>query len=413
MFFEQIELRGHIIDSLLLPKVLDEILTRGGNFTIREIQVGKQRDDASYARIEVYGPSPEVVDDIVRHVRQQGAEVVEQESVRLVEAPADGVFPPDFYVTTNQKTFVHYRGQWLEVRPVTMDCAIAVDEQRLQAEAVKFAQVQKGRLIAVGHHGIRVAPRERPGERRSVFEFMGSSVSSEKPKSAIVREVAAEMRRARESGGRILVVAGPAIVHTGAGEHFEKLVAQGYVNRLFAGNALAVHDIENALFGTSLGVYLERGSLAEKGHENHMRAINAIRGAGGIAAAVAGGILRRGIFYQCVKHNVDIVLAGSIRDDGPLPEVITDTLAAQKLMRARLEGVTMVLMMCTMLHSIAVGNLLPAHVKTICVDINPAVVTKLSDRGTFQAVGLVTDIEPFLRELTEFLAAGESPAGPV
>ncbi|HNZ75322.1 MAG TPA: TIGR00300 family protein [Verrucomicrobiota bacterium] len=413
MFFEQIELRGHIIDSLLLPKVLDEILTRGGNFTIREIQVGKQRDDASYARIEVYGPSPEVVDDIVRHVRQQGAEVVEQESVRLVEAPADGVFPPDFYVTTNQKTFVHYRGQWLEVRPVTMDCAIAVDEQRLQAEAVKFAQVQKGRLIAVGHHGIRVAPRERPGERRSVFEFMGSSVSSEKPKSAIVREVAAEMRRARESGGRILVVAGPAIVHTGAGEHFEKLVAQGYVNRLFAGNALAVHDIENALFGTSLGVYLERGSLAEKGHENHMRAINAIRGAGGIAAAVAGGILRRGIFYQCVKHNVDFVLAGSIRDDGPLPEVITDTLAAQKLMRARLEGVTMVLMMCTMLHSIAVGNLLPAHVKTICVDINPAVVTKLSDRGTFQAVGLVTDIEPFLRELTEFLAAGESPAGPV
>ncbi|HOX62216.1 MAG TPA: TIGR00300 family protein [Verrucomicrobiota bacterium] len=413
MFFEQIELRGHIIDSLLLPKVLDEILTRGGNFTIREIQVGKQRDDASYARIEVYGHSPEVVDDIVRHVRQQGAEVVEQESVRLVEAPADGVFPPDFYVTTNQKTFVHYRGQWLEVRPVTMDCAIAVDEQRLQAEAVKFAQVQKGRLIAVGHHGIRVAPRERPGERRSVFEFMGSSVSSEKPKSAIVREVAAEMRRARESGGRILVVAGPAIVHTGAGEHFEKLIAQGYVNRLFAGNALAVHDIENALFGTSLGVYLERGSLAEKGHENHMRAINAIRGAGGIAAAVAGGILRRGIFYQCVKHNVDFVLAGSIRDDGPLPEVITDTLAAQKLMRARLEGVTMVLMMCTMLHSIAVGNLLPAHVKTICVDINPAVVTKLSDRGTFQAVGLVTDIEPFQRELTEFLAAGESPAGPV
>ncbi len=413
MFSEQIELRGHIIDSLLLPKVLDEILTRGGNFTIREIQVGKQRDDASYARIEVYGPSPEVVDDIVRHVRQQGAEVVEQESVRLVEAPADGVFPPDFYVTTNQKTFVHYRGQWLEVRPVTMDCAIAVDEQRLQAEAVKFAQVQKGRLIAVGHHGIRVAPRERPGERRSVFEFMGSSVSSEKPKRPIVREVAAEMRRARESGGRILVVAGPAIVHTGAGEHFEKLVAQGYVNRLFAGNALAVHDIENALFGTSLGVYLERGSLAEKGHENHMRAINAIRGAGGIAAAVAGGILRRGIFYQCVKHNVDFVLAGSIRDDGPLPEVITDTLAAQKLMRARLEGVTMALMMCTMLHSIAVGNLLPAHVKTICVDINPAVVTKLSDRGTFQAVGLVTDIEPFLRELTEFLAAGESPAGPV
>lgn len=408
MFSEQIELRGHIIDSLLLPKVLDEILTCGGSFTIREIRIGKQRNDVSYACIDVFGPAPEVVDDIVRRVRQQGAEVVEQKAVRLAEAPADGVFPPDFYVTTNQQTLVHRGGRWIEVRPVTMDCGIAVDGRSLKAEAVKFSQVRRGMMIAVGHHGIRVAPLERSGERRSVFEFMASSVSSEKPKSAVVREVAAEMRRARQSGGKILVVAGPAIVHTGAGEHFEKLIEHGYVNRLFAGNALAVHDIENALYGTSLGVYLERGSLAEKGHENHMRAINTIRGAGGIAAAVAVGVLRQGILYQCVKHNVDFVLAGSIRDDGPLPEVITDTLAAQKLMRAKLEGVAMALMMCTMLHSIAVGNLLPAHVKTICVDINPSVVTKLSDRGTFQAIGLVTDIEPFLRELTEFLAAEEN-----
>ena len=388
--------------------MLDEILTGGGSFTIREIKIGKQSNDPSYASIEVMASSPEAVDDIVRRLRQQGAEVVEQKGVRLAEAPADGVFPPDFYVTTNQQTYVHHNGKWIEVEPVTMDCGIAVDVQKSSASTVKFSQVRKGMLIAVGHHGIRVAPLERSTERRSVFEFMASNVSSEKPKSAVIREVAAEMRLAKKAGGRILVVAGPAVVHTGAGEHFEKMIEQGYVNLLFAGNALAAHDMEQAFYGTSLGVYLKEGALAEEGHENHMRAINTIRGAGGIAQAVASGVLRQGIMYQCVKHHVDFVLAGSIRDDGPLPDVITDVVAAQKMMRSKLDGVTIALMMCTMLHSIAVGNLLPAHVKTICVDINPSVVTKLSDRGTFQAIGLVTDIEPFLRELTEFLAEGET-----
>jgi lysine-ketoglutarate reductase/saccharopine dehydrogenase-like protein (TIGR00300 family) len=403
MFSEQIELRGHFIDSLLLPKVLDEILNYGGTFTIRDIKVGKQRTDPSYACIDVFGPSPEVVDDIVRHLRQHGAEVVEQKNVQLAEAPADGVFPPDFYVSTNQQTFVRLEDTWIEVRPASMDCGIAVDLKRAEAQTVKFSQVRKGMQIAVGHHGIRVNPVERSTDRHSVFEFMASNVSSEKPKSAVIREVAAEMRLARQSGGKILVVAGPAIVHTGAGEHFEKLIERGYVNLLFAGNALAAHDMEQALYGTSLGVYLSAGALADEGHENHMRAINTIRSAGGIAQAVEKGLLRQGIMFQCVKHKVDFVLAGSIRDDGPLPEVVTDVVAAQKIMRSKLGGVTIALMMCTMLHSIAVGNLLPAHVKTICVDINPSVVTKLSDRGTFQAIGLVTDIEPFLRELTEFL----------
>jgi lysine-ketoglutarate reductase/saccharopine dehydrogenase-like protein (TIGR00300 family) len=405
MFSEQIELRGHIIDSLLLPKVLDEILTYGGSFTIRDIRIGKQRHDPSYACIDVFGASPEVVDDIVRRLRQQGAEVVEQTNVRLAEAPADGVFPTDFYVTTNQQTFVHLDGKWLEVRPATMDCGIAVELKTQTAATVKFSQLRRGTLIAVGHHGIRVMPVQRATDRRSVFEFMASSVSSEKPKSAVIREVATEFRLAREAGGKILVVAGPAVVHTGAGEHFQKLIEWGYVNLLFAGNALAAHDIEQALFGTSLGVYLDRGALADEGHENHMRAINAIRAAGGIAPAVAHGVLRQGIMHHCIVHQVDFVLAGSIRDDGPLPEVVTDVVAAQKLMRSKLDGVTIALMMGTMLHSIAVGNLLPASVKTICVDINPSVVTKLTDRGTFQAIGLVTDIEPFLRELTEFLAA--------
>jgi lysine-ketoglutarate reductase/saccharopine dehydrogenase-like protein (TIGR00300 family) len=258
-------------------------------------------------------------------------------------------------------------------------------------------------LIAVGHHGIRVTPVERAIDRKSVFEFMASNVSSEKPKSAVIREIAAEIRLAKKSGGKILVVAGPAVVHTGAGEHFEKLIEWGYVNLLFAGNALATHDIEQALYGTSLGVYLSRGALADEGHENHIHAINTIRNTGGITQAVEKGVLRQGIMYQCVKHEVEFVLAGSIRDDGPLPEVITDVVAAQKAMRAKLGGVTIAMMMGTMLHSIAVGNLLPASVKTICVDINPSVVTKLTDRGTFQAIGLVTDIEPFLRELTEFI----------
>ncbi len=407
MFSEQIELRGHIIDSLILPKVLDEILTGGGSFTIREVKIGRQRHDASYACIDVFGPTPEVVDDIVRRLRQHGAEVVERKTVELVEAPADGVFPKDFYVTTNQQTFVNLGSKWIEVQPATMDCGIAVDPQKKEAQTVKFSQVRKGTLIAVGHHGIRVEPVQRAIDRRSVFEFMASSVSSEKPKSAVIHEIAAEISLAKRSGGKILVVAGPAVVHTGAGEHFEKMIQRGYVNLLFAGNALAVHDIEHALYGTSLGVYLERAALADKGHENHMRAINAIRAAGGISQAVANGVLQQGIMFQCVKHGVEFLLAGSIRDDGPLPDVITHMVAVQKMMRSKLGGVSIALMMGTMLHSIAVGNLLPASVKTICVDINPSVVTKLTDRGTFQAIGLVTDLEPFLRELTEFLAQEE------
>src|SRR6266478_3539486 len=404
MFTEQIELRGHIIDSLTLPKVLDEILSHGGLFKIREINIGRQRNDPSYARIEIKGPSAEVVDEIVRRLRHHGAELVEEAGMELAPAPADGVFPSGFYVTTNQQTFVHLDGRWIEAQPVIMDSGIAVDPEKKRATAVKFYEVRQGMLIAVGHRGIRVAPPERSTAKLNAFEFMASNVSTEKPKSAVIRALAEEMRLARKAGGRILVVAGPAVVHTGAGEHFEKLIEWGYVNLLFAGNALATHDIEQALYGTSLGVYLSRGALADEGHENHIHAINTIRGAGGITQAVAKNVLRQGIMYQCVKHGVEYVLAGSIRDDGPLPEVITDVVAAQKAMRAKLGGVTIAMMMGTMLHSIAVGNLLPASVKTICVDINPSVVTKLTDRGTFQAIGLVTDIEPFLRELTEFVA---------
>jgi lysine-ketoglutarate reductase/saccharopine dehydrogenase-like protein (TIGR00300 family) len=357
----------------------------------------------------VFAATPEAVDALVGRLRQHGVEVVQEADVQLAEAPADGVFPADFYVTTNQQTFIHLGGQWVEVQPATMDSGICVDPQTQTATTVKFSAVRKGMWFAIGHRGIRVMPLVRSVDRKGVFEFMASSVSSEKPKSAIIREVATEFRLAKKSGGKILVVAGPALVHTGAGEHFEKLIQWGYVDRLFAGNALAVHDMEHALYGTSLGVYLERGALADEGHENHMRAINTIRAAGGIGKAVELGVLKRGIMYNCIRHQVEFILAGSIRDDGPLPDVITDVVEAQKAMRARVGDVTIALMMGTMLHSIAVGNLLPAAVKTICVDINPSVVTKLADRGSFQAIGLVTDLEPFLRELAEFLA-GESEA---
>ena len=403
MFSETIELRGHIIDSLILPKVLDEILRAGGNFKIREIKIGERRADQSYARIEVSGPTHETLDELVLRLRQHGAEITEKVDVQLAPAPADGVFPADFYVTTNQQTFITLDGKEIEVHPAIMDSGITVDREAGRATAVKFYEVRKGMKIVAGHQGIRVAPIQRSTARTDVFEFM-SNVSVEQPKSAMIREMAREFKRTRDGKGKILVVAGPAVVHTGAAEHLEGLIQCGYVDLLFAGNALAVHDIENALFGTSLGVNLGRADIADQGHENHMRAINAIREAGGIARAVETGLLQRGIMCSCVRHGVEFVLAGSIRDDGPLPDVITDAIEAQKAMREKISGVSIALMMGTMLHSMAVENLLPASVKTVCVDINADVVNRLTDRGTFQTVGLVTDIEAFLRELTDCLS---------
>ena len=404
MFSETVILRGHIIDSLILPKVLDQILTQGGDFKIGEIKIGQNRVDQSFARIEVSAPKHELLDDIVLRLRQHGAEILEKKDVQLAPAPADGVFPKDFYVTTNQQTFVTLNGAEIEVRPALMDCAIVVDREPARAIAQKFHEVRRGMEIVVGHQGIKVVPVQRSTSRTDVFEFMSTNISLEKPKSGIIREMATELQRARGEGGKILVVAGPAVVHSGAVPHLEKLIEWGFVNLLFGGNALALHDIESALFGTSLGIDLKHGLLAERGQENQMRALNVIREAGGISRAVETGALKSGIMAACVRHGVEFVLAGSIRDDGPLPEVITDTLEAQDAMREKISGVTTALMMGTMLHSMATWNLLPARVKTLCVDVNPAVVSKLTERGSFQSLGLVSDLEPFLRELTVALA---------
>lgn len=404
---EEVEIRGHIIDSLLLPKILDEIAALGGRHQIREIQVGERRQDPSHARLQVEADSLETLERILASIIRHGAVPVHQRDCELVPADMEGAFPEGFYCTTNEDTEIRINGKWLAVDRQKMDAGIKVSADRRSAECVLMADVLPGELIVVGRYGVRVTPQQRAVRKLDAFGFMGSTVSSEKPKAVTVREIAAAMKQARAGAGKILVVAGPAVVHTGSSRLFSELIRQGYVNVLFAGNALAAHDIEQSFFGTSLGVSLESERPCEGGTEHHLRSINRIRRLGGIAQAVDAGVLKSGIMYECVKNHIPFVLAGSIRDDGPLPEVITDTRMAQRVMRDATKDVTFCLMIATMLHSVAVGNLLPARVKVVCVDINLATVTKLTDRGSFQTVGLVTDVEPFLRVLVQEL---DSPA---
>jgi lysine-ketoglutarate reductase/saccharopine dehydrogenase-like protein (TIGR00300 family) len=402
MYSETIEIRGHIIDSLLLPKILDDILKNGADFTIEELKLGQRREDTSYARVRLQSKNADSLDRVLKRIRQHGATLVEEQDCRLAQAEKDGVFPDDFYSTTNQQSYVRLKGVWVAVERPEMDCGIRVSPDMNEAECIAFVDVRAGDLFVVGHHGVKVEPMERPS-RDEAFGFMLSGVSTEKPKGTVARDIAKTFRDIRYRGQKILSVAGPAVVHTGAVPLFVRLIDSGYINLLFAGNALATHDIEYALFGTSLGVYLDKGIPAEHGHENHMRAINSIRKCGGIRQAVEQGVLKSGIMHACVRRGVPYLLAGSIRDDGPLPDVVTDVIEAQQRMRSMLPGVGAALMIATTLHSVAVGNLLPATVKTICVDINPAVITKLADRGSFQTVGIVTDAEPFLRELCQEL----------
>jgi lysine-ketoglutarate reductase/saccharopine dehydrogenase-like protein (TIGR00300 family) len=400
---EEVELQGHIIDSLILPKVLDEIIGQGGRFEFKKVKIGHARTDPSYARIEVSADTDDKLQEILRRISDHGATPVHLSDAVTVEADMDGAFPDGFYSTTNQRTEVRVGGHWIPVDDQEMDCGVLVEESARRARCVAMCRVKRGQMLVVGHRGVRVSPLERERDS-SEFEFMASAVSSEKPKAATVRRIGSEIKTIRAAGGRILLVAGPALIHTGSVEYVSRMIRDGFVQVLFAGNALAAHDIEYALFGTSLGVYVDRGTAAEKGHEHHLRAINTIRRLGGIQPAVDAGVIRSGIMYECVRHKVETVLAGSIRDDGPLPDVITDVLVAQDRMRAALSGVRFCLMIATTLHSIATGNLLPAWVRTVCVDINPATVTKLADRGTFQSIGVVTDVEPFLRALAQELA---------
>ena len=396
---EVIELTGHIIDSLILPKVFMEIMERGGNFDVEEFRMGKKKTETSYARIRIFSDDDETLSGIIDVVLGLGAVVSKDVDVKWEEAKKDGVFPDGFYATTNLETQVFLDSEWLDVKNPEMDCGIRIDVKKSTAETVPIGEIRKGDKIVVGHNGIKVTPLERSRERE-LFEFMGSGVSSEKPKGQLILGIAEEMISSKEVGKKILIVCGPAVIHTGSGRYLSEIIDMGFVDVLFSGNALAVHDIEYALFGTSLGVYLDKGIPASGGHEYHLRAINIVREAGGIKEAVERGIIKSGVMYSLVKNDIPFVLAGSIRDDGPLPEVITDVIAAQSEMRSHISGVGLAVMIASTLHSVAVGNLLPAFVRTIAVDINPAVVTKLTDRGTFQALGIVTDSESFLRELT-------------
>jgi hypothetical protein len=430
---EEVEISGHIIDSLILPKVLDTITAAGGTFRITNIAIGQSRHDPSNAVVEVRAPSEERMQHILAQIADHGAVPTTKQDCRLVEADMDGAFPEGFYSTTNLKTEVRLNGHWTEVADQEMDCGIVVEgvsiedrgastgetpssshlaprSSRLAPRCIPMTDVKRGMPIVMGHSGVRVIPLERTTVR-SDFTFMTSGVSTEKPKGALVREIARDLVANRQKGGKTLVVGGPAVVHTGSGPALCQLIRGGYVNKLFAGNALATHDIEQSLFGTSLGVHLADASISETGHEHHLRAINRIRRCGSIKNAVDQGVLKSGIMYECVKHNVDFLLAGSIRDDGPLPDVITDAMEAQRQMRAAIRDVTYCLMIATMLHSVAVGNLLPAWIKVICIDINPSTVIKLSDRGSFQTLGLVTDVEPFLRALVQEVQVLETGRG--
>jgi lysine-ketoglutarate reductase/saccharopine dehydrogenase-like protein (TIGR00300 family) len=401
----RIVLQGHIIDSMILPQVMDLIMDLGGNFTVEELKVGQHKTDPSLCRMEVVAGSAEELDRIVRQARALGATVESEQPARLEKVTQEGVFPEGFYSTSNLATDVLIEGQWVPVENIEMDCAIAVDRAERRAWTIVFQGAKPGMEVVTGHQGVRVTPQER-SRQTEIFSFMGSEVSAEKPKKVLISAIAEEMKQIRSTGGRILVVAGPGVVHTGAGRYLSRLIELGYVQVLFAGNALAVHDVEAALFGTALGVNVESGVAMEHGHEHHMRAINRVRAAGGLKQMVESGQLKSGVMKSAIDHGVEYILAGSVRDDGPLPDVITEMVEAQRRMRAALPGVRLALMLSTMLHSIATGNMLPAGVRTVCVDINPAVVTKLADRGSWQSIGLVTDVESFLRELAQVIETG-------
>jgi lysine-ketoglutarate reductase/saccharopine dehydrogenase-like protein (TIGR00300 family) len=402
----RIELRGHILDSGIFNRVLG-VLTdhERAQYVIEEFDSGRTKTDPSYARLAIEAADEAYLDDLIDKLREQGAEVMEEGDALIEPAPADGVLPDQFYATTNYATEVRVDGAWLPVANPEMDCAIVIDDGG--PLTVPPSDIKAGDPVVVGHRGVKLSIPQR-ARRKAVFEFMASAVSSEKPRHALLGEIARELLAVLRSGKRVLLVGGPAIIHTGAGPYLEELIRDGYVNALYAGNALAVHDMESQFFGTSLGVNLEDAFPAEEGHVHHLRTVNRIRAAGGIQPAIDNGLLRGGVMYEAYKKKIPVVLCGSIRDDGPLPDVITDVVECQRAMRKHVPEIGMALMVCTLLHSVAVGNLLPASCKTVSVDINPSSVTKLTDRGSHQTLGIVMDASSFLRELSLAIEAAEA-----
>jgi lysine-ketoglutarate reductase/saccharopine dehydrogenase-like protein (TIGR00300 family) len=394
------------MDTGILARVLDDVLEYGGDYRIESLDLGPQHEDESSALVEISAEDPERLNRILMRVQVHGANPVDPGTAMTRPAPADGVFPDDFYSTTNLETLVRLDREWIRVEQPEMDCGLVVTRRdgRSVVRTVPVSDVRAGEDVVCGPRGVRVElPPQAPRGEEDDFGFMSSAVSSEKPQALLVHQIAERLREVKAAGGRVLWVAGPAVVHTGAAPAMVRLVRAGYVDVLFAGNALATHDIESALFGTSLGVDLAKGSGVPHGHEHHIRAINTIRAAGSIAAAVRSGVLTGGVMHAMVEVDKPFVLVGSVRDDGPLPDVYTDVIEGQRAMRAELPGVGFAIMVATMLHSIATGNILPASIPLVCVDINPATVTKLADRGSAQAMGIVTDIGLFLEQLAREL----------
>ncbi|RLI91396.1 MAG: TIGR00300 family protein [Candidatus Altiarchaeales archaeon] len=382
---EEIELKGHIIDSMILPKVLDTIMDMHGDFEILQLDVGKTKQDESYCRILVKG-----TEELFEELERLGA-ILPKKEVKTKPAPADKILPDDFYGTTHHPTFVFLDGKWVEVENIEMDCVIVIDRKAKRAICKRQGLVKKGEEVVVGLDGIKVIPPQRPREPQEVFSFMSSEISPEKPVNAQIRGLAKEMKKIKDSNGKICFVVGTALAHTGADEALVELIRMGYVHVLFTGNGFATMDIEKQLFGTTLGMDKNTGRVLKRGYKSHLVAINEIWKAGSIKAAVEKGILKGGVMYECVKHNIPFVIAGSIRDDGPLPDTITDVMEAQDEMRKYIRDIDMCIIAASMLHGIATGNMLPSWVKTVAIDINPYVVTRLQDRGTTQALGIVSD----------------------
>jgi lysine-ketoglutarate reductase/saccharopine dehydrogenase-like protein (TIGR00300 family) len=399
-YSEVVEAEGHLIDSQILNVVFDTVVRRNASFDVLKFTIGRSNDEPSAISMRISAPTEQVLGQVLEELVALGCRMAEPHDALLREADRDGCVPDDFYSTTNHRTLVRYQGQWMEVQHQRMDAVIVI--ARGTAACLKLRDVRAGDAVVCGVAGVRVMPEFRDRDRLG-FAFMSNEISSERRVEVGVSRIAAMMRDVKAEGGRIAVVAGPVVIHTGGSPHFQELIRGAYVDVLLAGNALAVHDVEQALFGTSLGVDLDTGKAIEGGHRHHMRAINTICRAGGLRPAVEQGVLTSGVMYECIRRGVDYVLAGSIRDDGPLPDTIMDLRAAQDRYAEALEDVRLVLSLSTMLHGIGVGNMLPSWVKMVCVDINPAVVTKLADRGSSQTLGIVTDVGLFLHRLAQRL----------
>jgi lysine-ketoglutarate reductase/saccharopine dehydrogenase-like protein (TIGR00300 family) len=399
---EVVEAEGHLIDSQLLNVIFDTVIKGNAAFEVLRFTIGRTNEEPSFVSMRVSAPTRPALHQVLEELVALGCRIARGQDALLVQAEREGCAPIDFYSTTNQRTFVRHGGDWLEVEHQRMDAVVVIEDGK--ARCRKLRDLRAGDAVVCGVEGIRVVPEFRERDRLG-FAFMTNEISSERRVEVGVARIAAMMRDVKQHGGRIAAVAGPVVVHTGGAAYLCELVRNGFVNVLLAGNALAVHDVEHALYGTSLGVDLETGKAIEGGHRHHMRAINTIRRAGGLRDAVAQGVLTTGVMYECIRHGVEFVLAGSIRDDGPLPETIMNLIEAQDRCAAALEGVRLVLVLSTMLHGIGVGNMLPSWVRMVCVDINPAVVTKLADRGSSQTIGVVTDVGLFLHQLAQKLPA--------